>query len=73
MEGAGMTTEVAMINCARAVAITEDGQELPVVASFDGDGDDCNLEDAVACTAGPDRDGKWLAIDLRQFEGVTVQ
>jgi hypothetical protein len=66
-------TEVAMINRALAIAITEDGQHLPVVAACDADGDDCDLADAVACTAGPDKDGKWLAIDLRQFEGVTVQ
>lgn len=71
--GAQVSVEVAMINTSLSVVITEDGQELPIVAAFDSDGDDCNLDDAVACTAGPDKDGLWLAIDLRQFDGVTVQ
>jgi len=66
-------TEVTMIHRARAIAITEDGQELPVTNALDDDGDDCDLEDAVSCVAGPDRDGMWLTIDLRQFEGVQLQ
>lgn len=65
--------EVAMVNVALGVAITEDGEEIPVTDAFDEDGDDCDLEDAVACTAGPDKDGLWLTIDLRQFDGVTLQ
>ena len=68
-----MSNEVAMVNRSLSVAITEDGQELPIVAACDEDGDDCDLEDAVVCTAGPDKDGLWLSIDLRQFDGVTVQ
>lgn len=55
------------------VAITEDGQELPVTHWFDIDGDDCEPDDAVSVVAGPDRDGLWLAIDLSAFEGVTTQ
>ncbi len=66
-------SNVATINTALALAITEDGQELPLVDGFGEDGQKCDIEDAVACTAGPDRDGKWLAIDLRHFEEVTVQ
>ena len=62
-------TEVAMVNTTLAIAITEDGQELPVTNSFDRDGDECDLDDAVACVAGPDKDGFWLSIDLMQFEG----
>ncbi len=66
-------SEVAMIHLARAIAITEDGQELPITNSFDSDGDECDLDEAVACVAGPDKGGYWLSIDLQQFEGVTVQ
>lgn len=66
-------SEVAMIHLARAIAITEDGQELPITNSFDSGGDECSPDGAVACVAGPDKEGYWLVIDLRQFEGVTVQ
>ena len=66
-------SEVAMVHRGRAVALTEDGQELPITNAFDDDGDDCDLEDAVACVAGPDKDGMWLQIDLRMFDGVTMQ
>lgn len=65
--------EVAMVSVSRAVAITEDGQELPITNAFDDDGDECDLDEAVSCVAGPDKDGLWLAIDLMQFEGVTLQ
>lgn len=65
--------EVAMINCKLFVAITEDGQELPVTNSFDADGDECDLEDAVSCVAGPDKDGLWVSIDLTAFDDVVLQ
>jgi hypothetical protein len=66
-------SEVAMVHVGRAVAMTEDGQELPITSAFDDDGDDCDLADAVACVAGPDKDGMWLTINLAMFEGVQVQ
>jgi hypothetical protein len=62
-----------MVHIARAVALTEDGQELPITNAFDGYGDDCDIEDAVACVAGPDRDGMWLQIDLTMFDRVKLQ
>lgn len=62
-----------MVSVSLAIAITEDGQELPITNAFDGDGEDCDLGVAVACVAGPDKDGLWLSIDLRHFEGVTLQ
>ena len=68
-----MTHEVAMINVVLGVAIMEDGQELPITDAFDDDGDDCEATDAVTCVAGPDRDGMWVSIDLKQFEGVVLQ
>lgn len=68
-----MTMEVAMINVARGVALTEDGQILPITNSSDEGGDDCDPAEAVACVAGPDKDGLWLSIDLRLFEKASVQ
>lgn len=68
-----MTLEVAMINVTQGVALTEDGQILPITNSYDEDGDDCDPAEAVACVAGPDKDGLWLSIDLRLFEKASVQ
>jgi hypothetical protein len=65
--------DVAMVHVGRAVALTEDGQELPITNAFDDDGDDCDLADAVTCVAGPDRDGMWLTINLTMLERVTLQ
>lgn len=68
-----MSAEVAMVNVSLRLALMEDGQKLPITDAFDDDGDECEPEDAVACVAGPDRDGMWVCIDLRQFEGVGLQ
>ena len=68
-----MTAAVEMINRARAVVVTDAGQELPITDAFDALGMTCDLTDAVTCVAGPDSDGLWFAIDLTQFEGVTLQ
>jgi hypothetical protein len=72
MKGAA-PSDIAMINVWQRIAITEDGQELPVTHCFDSDGDECDPEDAVAVVAGPDRDGRWLQIDMTAFEGVPMQ
>lgn len=67
-------TEIACINLADRVAITEDGQNLPVTDMFDEYGDDCDaIEECVVCVAGPDSDGLWLTIDFREMEKVVVQ
>ena len=68
-----MLAGVAMVNVALGVAMMEDGRELPITNAFDDDGDDCDLTEAVACVAGPDRDGMWVSIDLRQFERMAIQ
>lgn len=65
--------EVACISMSRGAALTEDGQELPVTHCFDGDGDDCEPDDAIAAVAGPDRDGLWLQINLSAFDDVVMQ
>jgi len=68
-----MSVEVAMVNVTLGIAIMEDGQELPITNAFDDDGDDCDPAEAVSCVAGPDRDGMWVSIDLKQFEDMRLQ
>lgn len=65
--------EVASIHLESKAAILEDGQILQIVEAFDDDGDDCDLDDAVVCVAGPDKDGMFLTIDFRDWESVTIQ
>lgn len=66
--------EVSCANRDLRVAITEDGQSLPVTHLFDADGEECDdIEQAVTCVAGPDRDGFWLTIDFREMEKVPLQ
>lgn len=67
-------TEVSCVNCAKRIAIMEDGQVLPVTRLLDRFGDDTDDEDeAVACCAGPDRDGMLVSIDLTAFDEVPLQ
>lgn len=65
--------EVSCVNVAMSVAITEDGQELPIANAFDRFGDDCDLAEAETCVAGPDKDGLWLTIDFSKMERVALQ
>lgn len=65
--------EVACINVKQRIAITEDGQELPITHCFDIDGDECDPDDAVTVEAGPDRDGLGLTIDMAAFDRVVMQ
>ena len=65
--------EVSCVNRVQKIAFMEDGQELPITNFFDPDGDDCDFDDAVTCVAGPDKDGFWISIDLREMERVTLQ
>ncbi len=56
------------------MVITEDGQTLPITNMFDADGDECDdVDDAVTCVAGSDKDGLWLSIDFSVMEKVTLQ
>lgn len=73
MAGAEMT-EVSCVNLKERVAITEDGQSLPVTDMFDEWGDDCDdIEECAVCVAGPDSGGLWLTIDFREMEKVMLQ
>ena len=66
--------EIALINLAKRIAITEDGQHLAVSDMFNEFGDDCDdIEECVVCVAGPDINGVWLTIDFRQMEKVAMQ
>lgn len=66
-------TEVSCLNRALKIAMTDDGQMVAITDAFDSYGDDCDIKDAVSCVAGPDRDGNYLSINLRWFEGVSLQ
>ncbi len=67
-------TEVACVHRQRREAVTEDGQVLPITNMIDRFGDDTDdVDDAVTCVAGPDRDGRWLTIVFDQFTSAAVQ
>lgn len=66
-------TEVSCVSRCSLVVVMEDGQELPVVDAFDDNGDNCDIDDAVVCVAGPDADGLWVTIDFREMKKVPVQ
>ncbi len=66
--------EAACADRATRMVITEDGQTLPITNMFDADGDECDdVDDAVTCVAGSDKDGLWLSIDFSVMEKVTLQ
>lgn len=64
--------EIEAINRLGAVAMLDNGEQLPVTNWFDLDGDECGPDEAVVAVAGPDRDGVWYAIDLECFEPIRV-
>ena len=48
-----------------------DGTEtVPITNLIDADGDECGPADAIVAVAGPTAEGKWLSIDLREFDPV---
>lgn len=53
------------INIGRGQYLADDGEIYPIVSWFDVDGDDCDPADAVAAVAGTE--GRWWAVDLREF------
>jgi hypothetical protein len=54
----------ATLIAAERVFVWEDGERLPVAGAYDADGDECDLDDAVFCVAGPDKDGLFAHIDM---------
>jgi hypothetical protein len=59
--------DIIAINRARSMAFATDGGLVPITNWFDVDADECGPEDAVACVAGPDSEGKWWSLDLSAF------
>lgn len=58
--------DVIAVNRAEAIALTEDGDTLPITLWIGSDGCSCDEEDAVAAIAlSPDC---WVVIDLSQYE-----
>lgn len=62
-----MSGDVEAVNRSHAVAILDTGEELAVTNWFDADGDECQPGNAVVAVAGPDKEGRWYAIDLSEF------
>lgn len=45
--------------------ITISGEQLPITRMADANGEEThNRDEAVACVAGPDRNGNWHAVRL---------
>ena len=59
------------VNIVQALFLDDEGHVLPITDWFDEDGDDCASDEAVVCIAGTE--GRWFAIDLREYEGGAVQ
>jgi len=56
---------VEAINRHHAIAITSDGERLPIILWLNSDCDDCAPDDAVVCVA--EYGDKYVTIDLREF------
>ena len=66
--------DISAVNVSERIAVTEDGQHLPITNLMDEWGDE--TEDsgkAVFCVAGPDRHGMWVSVDLAVFKRATLQ
>ena len=59
------------IHRAQCIALFDDGVTYPITEWYDGRGDDCPADDAVACVVAL-HDG-WLVVDLRQYDPAVVQ
>lgn len=57
--------EYLTLLAAEMVFVSDDGSErLPVVSAVDDAGEECAIEAAVWCVAGPDKDGLFAQIDM---------
>jgi hypothetical protein len=55
--------KVEVINLTGRFVLLADGTVLPIVTFYDGDGDECEAEDALACLAGYDGYG-WFGFGI---------
>lgn len=63
----GLRMEITLINLVEGFIRFECGYSVPIVAMFDGCGDDCGPQDALAITVGPlPGDGMFVSMDLAQ-------
>jgi hypothetical protein len=67
-----VNTDVEAVNRAHAVVILDTGEEVSVTNWLDDCGDECVSDDATVAVAGPDKMGRWYAIDLSAFEPVRL-
>ena len=66
-------TEVSCVNLNGRVAVMEDGQVLAVTNFIDAHGEECEVDEAIICVAGPDKDGMWVTFDFSVMEKVAMQ
>lgn len=64
--------EVIAVNRSARLALTDADEAVPLTIFLDEDGEDTSDALGAAIGIGQTRSGKWLAIDLREFEAVTV-
>lgn len=60
------------INLAKGIFITDDGETVPIDGLVDESGERCGVENAVMAVAGPTKAGKWISVDLSEFEKDTI-
>ena len=75
-EGQKSDRDVVLVNRKLGIAILDDNESLDVTNWLGIDGEECEPMEAVVCVAGPSLHKHkigFYTIDLRQFEGVTVQ
>jgi hypothetical protein len=63
--------DAVAVNRAEAIVLTDDGQILPVTEWLCGE-DQVEPDVATSCVCGPMADGRWMAVDLTQFEPSEV-
>ena len=64
--------EIIAVNRYQMIAITDGGDVVEITNGFDTDDNDCTMNAAVYCIAGPDINGRWFSIDLAGFQPVTT-
>ena len=75
-EGQKSDRDVVLVNRKQGTAILDDNESQEVTNWLGIDGEECEPMEAVVCVAGPSLHKHkigFYTIDLRQFEGVTVQ
>ena len=60
--------EVVAIHRGKKTAMMDDGALIPVDIWLDGDGDECEPDEAVVAVVGPDAEGWWHPVLLSSLE-----